>query len=614
MRIPCLLVFLAVTNAKLQPKNVIPHSCATNNNFYWNTLAAHFADATLVTINILHVEKYHNTMAGFVDVVLRNVHVFIKLQKSVCVKHTDLSHGEKKRAPLLAKGAHLVIVWDDEILSDFLDFVPEKIVADRHGKYLILFAHDIAHVCFKFAELVLARFWKEFGIINVCANVPCSCNSNIIYQNHPFLRKINAFNFSELQNHPISTKDLKQYPLRVSMFQRLPTAIEVKNDPIIKVLNKKPPKPELLYSGVDGFMMGTLSQVLNFRIIYQKTDYYEYGKFLANGTAVGSLGDVVYRRVHIAGNGRFMEYYDGGRVEFSLPYQNDYVCFVVPKSQKVPRWIMLFHCFAIESWLAFFTVFTLAAILWKALGGKFLIFYSIFINSPTTFNQLTQKQKLFLIFCLSYNLIILGVFQGSFTTSFSTISYYPDITTLEALAESGLKITSNVEVFKNDNNTLATTLKNRQQPTNGDWALKRAALKRDVAGIERRLDAIYHIQKLFLDENGSPLVHIVDECVTSHFIAFIVPKDSPFLEQFNLVIARLTECGFALKWYRDITGSEILKSRSITLRSGDEKKALVLSDVQAAFYILLMGLGVASCVFLLELWKNERRMPLQYLP
>lgn len=606
MRVRWLLFFLTAANAKLLPETVTT-SCAITNDF-----AAHFSDASLVTINILHVDENHKNMAGLVDLVLK---LSTKVEKPISVRHTLLIKGSKISQVIRRKSTHVIIVWNHVSLSEFLDLIPEEIVGDRRGKYVILFAYNVPRFCFKFkrfAAHVLARFWKQFGIVNVCLHVPCSCDPNKVYQYHPFLRQIDVFNISDLHEKSISMKDLKQYPLRVSMFQRVPTAFQPANDPLLKFYEKKVGLRNMVYSGVDGFIMETLSKVLNFRPVYLETDYYEYGRFLENGTAVGSLGDVVYRRVHIAGNGRFVEDY-GSNAEFSLSYQNDYVCFVVPKSQKVPQWIMLFHCFTSESWLAFLAVFVVAALLWRALNGDFLTFYAIFINSPTTLNSLTQKQKLFLIFCLSYNLIIMGVFQGTFTTSFSTISYYPDITTLEALAKSGLTISSNVDVFKDDNNSLATTLKNLQQPTNGNWALKRAALQRDVAGIERRLDAMYHIQKRFLDENGLPLIHIVDECITSHFIAFIVPKDSPFVEQFNCVIQMLNVGGFTQKWYNDITSSEISRSRSTALRSKDEKKVLLLSDIQAAFYILVIGLSVAFCVFLNELWQNRQRVH-QYLP
>lgn len=594
-----LLFFLPVLTAKLHYKETTT-TCMVNSRFYWNIFAAHFSDASLVTINILHDDDHHDTMNNLVDLVFKYAHVFTKLLKPICVKHTPLS-GIQNSGDFLegvdGRSAYILIVWDHIILSNFLDLIPDEVVRDRRGKYLILFAYNIPQFCFEYNAHVLAQFWKRFGIVNVCVHVPCSCRANKIDYYHPFLQKINTIDIVQLSEKPasltISLKNLHQYPLKVSMFQRQPTAIKTGN----------------LYSGVDGLIMQTLSNYLNFLLVYVETDYYKYGKVLANGTAVGSLGDVVYRRVHIAGNGRFMEDSGTDAVEFSLPYQNDFMCFIVPKSQKIPQWIMLFHCFTLLTWMVFVAMFAVSALIWKALRGEYFAFYAVCINNPliVTFNH---KQKLFLFFYLSYNLILTGIFQGSVTTSFSTISYYSDIKTLEALVKSGLTISSNIDVFKDDNHSLAAILKSRQQPTNGERALQRAAIQQDVAGIERRLDAIYYIHKQFLNENGIPLVHIVDECVTSYFIAFVVPKGSPFLIQFNYVINMLNEAGLPKKWYEDVAATVIFRSRATALRSNDEKKALSINDVQTAFYFLVLGLSFAYCVFLVEIWikRRERSM------
>lgn len=608
-----LLPILITVEAKLQYHEPTT-KCVINNRNYWDTFAAHFSEASLVTINILHVDDYHNSMSFLVDLVFRYTHVFTKLKKAVSVKHTPLSTMENGRMDDVdGRSAYLIITWNERVLTNFLNLIPDGVVRDRRAKYVILFAYSIRQFCYEFDRQnahVLARFWKQFGIVDVCIHIPCSCHANNVYQYHPFLRQIKVLNVTDLQKNPteltISLKDLHRYPLKVSMFERKPTALKAAHDPLMKYFPKM--QRHHSYGGVDGMIIHSLADFLNFRPMFVETDYYKYGRVLENGTAVGSLGDVVYRRAHIAGNGRFVEDYGTDAIEFSLPYSNDYICFVVPKSQKIPQWIMLFHCFSPMSWATLITVFLLSSFIWKVLRGRLLTFYAIFINTSTILSSLSKVQKLFLVFCLSYNLIISGIFQGSLTTSYSTVSYYPDITTLEALASSRLTISSNLDVWKDDNSTIAAALKNKQRFTNGERALERAAIVRDVAAVERRLDAIYYIQEQFLDENGSPLIHIVEECVTAHFISFIVPKGSPFLKKFNLVIRMLNEAGLPKKWYDDIAKSVVLSGKMPALKKNDEDKVVSLNDVQTAFYILVMGLTASSLVFLHELWNKRKRI------
>lgn len=607
MRSSLLLSLATIAVAKLQLHEPALN-CILNNHHYWNIFAAHFSEASLVTINILHADDYHNSMSSVVDLVFKYTHVFTKLKKSVSVRHTDLLDN---RMDEFSDGrtAYLILVWNHDVLKNFLDLNPDGVVRDKRAKYVILFVYNVPWLCYDFDEYnahVLARFWKEFGIVDVCINVPCSCQASKIYRYHPFLKRVDVFNTTNLRESPstltISLKDLHGYPLKVSMFERKPTAIRVENDPLMKHF---PRNTTMSYGGVDGFMMHTIADVLNFKLVFVETDYFKYGRVLENGTAVGSLGDVVYRRVHLAGNGRFVEDYGTDDIEFSQSYQNDYICFVVPKSQAIPHWIMLFHCFSPLSWLALMGVFIFASLTWRALHGQFLTFYAIFTNIPTCLVSLSQTQKLFLFFCLSYNLIINGVFQGSLTTSFSTVSYYPDITTLEALAASGLTISSNVDVWKNDSCTIAKTLREKQRPTNGERALERAALQRDVAAVERRLDATYYIKDQFLDADGLPLVHIVEKCVTAYFISFIVPKGSPFLKKFNHVIRMLNEAGLSKKWYGDVAKSAVYTAKGSTLRMMDDR-VLDLNDVQSAFYLLVIGLVVSFFVFLWEVWRKKK--------
>lgn len=606
MRVCLLLCFVTIVAAKLQ-HHERALNCILNNHYYWSIFAAHFSEASLVTINILHADDYHNGMSYLVDIVFKYAHLFTKLKKSISVRHTLLQNREGDS--LDGRTAYLILVWNHDVLKDFLDLNPNGVVRDRRAKYVILFAYNVPQLCYEFDRYsvhVLARFWKEFGIVDVCINVPCSCQAGKIYRYHPFLKRLDVLNVTNLRKSPstlaISLKDLHGYPLKVSMFERKPTAIRVENDPLMKHF---PKNKSMSYGGIDGFMMHTMADLLNFKLVFVGTDYFQYGRVLENGTAVGSLGDVVYRRVHLAGNGRFLEDYGTNAIEFSHSYQNDYICFVVPKSQAIPHWIMLFQCFSPLSWLAMIAVFIFASLTWKALHGRFLTFYAIFTNTPTCLVSLSQFQKLFLFFCLPYNLIVNGIIQGSLTTSFSTVSYYPDITTLEALASSGLTISSNVDVWKDDNCTIAKTLKNRQRPTNGERAMQRAAFQRDVAAVERRLDATYYINDQFLDDNGLPLVHIVEQCVTGHFISFIVPKGSPFIRKFNSIIKMLNGAGFSKKWYGDVAKNFVYSGKGSALRMSDDR-VLDLGDVQTAFYLLAMGLGVSFFVFLWEVWRRRK--------
>ncbi|XP_044270049.1 uncharacterized protein LOC123014832 [Tribolium madens] len=51
----------------------------------------------------------------------------------------------------------------------------------------------------------------------------------------------------------------------------------------------------------------------------------------------------------------------------------------------------------------------------------------------------------------------------------------------------------------------------------------------------------------YLDQDGTPLLHMTKECLATYFISYIVPKGSSLLNTFNKVILRLVESGLTWK-------------------------------------------------------------------
>lgn len=66
--------------------------------------------------------------------------------------------------------------------------------------------------------------------------------------------------------------------------------------------------------------------------------------------------------------------------------------------------------------------------------------WNIMFAAPSYYLPTRGIERILLTACLLANLILMGTFQGSLTTSFSTVTYYKDINTLEELDATGLPI------------------------------------------------------------------------------------------------------------------------------------------------------------------------------
>lgn len=66
--------------------------------------------------------------------------------------------------------------------------------------------------------------------------------------------------------------------------------------------------------------------------------------------------------------------------------------------------------------------------------------WNIMFAAPSFHLPLRNVERIMMTSCLLANLIITGTFQGTLTTSFSTVTYYKDINTLQELDATGLPI------------------------------------------------------------------------------------------------------------------------------------------------------------------------------
>lgn len=330
--------------------------------------------------------------------------------------------------------------------------------------------------------------------------------------------------------------------LPVSLFIRIPTMVKpiprpLRSDPIYGILNNS-----FGYGGLDGMVLANLAKFLNFTPeIKIPPPEAEYGYKTPNGSFFGSLGDVVYGKVVISFNGRFINDYGTEKIEFTTPIGNDMLCIIVPSAEKVPQWLKIFRCFTIESWISIFGVYWVTTFFWYYLRSinfqkisarsrkdslAALEIYTFFVSAAMKL-PFMDSHRVFITSCLFLNIVITGIFQGSLFRSYTTESYYPNINTLKKFDESGLRIgtasQSLAETFVGDT-PMGKNLRKKVVINSGSSSMDRAAYHRDFAALERSGDAKMRIRAEFTRPDGFELLHVVKECPRSYHVAYIVSK------------------------------------------------------------------------------------------
>ncbi|KAK4293665.1 hypothetical protein Pmani_033655 [Petrolisthes manimaculis] len=94
--------------------------------------------------------------------------------------------------------------------------------------------------------------------------------------------------------------------------------------------------------------------------------------------------------------------------------------------------------------------------------------------------------------------------------------------------------------------------------------------------------------------------YIMDETIFRNYMTWLLPQHTPYTATFSHHMTRLLETGILAKLYRDHVGTLITHDTQVR---GDG--VLNLSHLQGAFILLVLGLGVAFIVLLLERLTNK---------
>ncbi|KAH0819030.1 hypothetical protein GEV33_003761 [Tenebrio molitor] len=259
------------------------------------------------------------------------------------------------------------------------------------------------------------------------------------------------------------------------------------------------------------------------------------------------------------------------------------MCIVVPKAAKLPNWVSVMNSFTGITRFVILLTSIICTMFWYWISSKPFAkaswtMFSILLGTPTKVVPRTG-QYLFLAACMVFSIIILGVFQGSLFKNYTTTTYYADIDTLEELDQSGLPVAMTVWRFMKADSDLMRRLQNKTIRKYQN-SIDSVAYQRNIAMCETKSYLQFLMKTKYVDNDGSPLLHVVDECLTTFLMGNLMPKGSAFLTVFNNVITKVTEAGLTVKWDNDIVDSLTLEKMINLSRNRTTTKPFTLYDVQ----------------------------------
>ncbi|XP_066589967.1 uncharacterized protein [Prorops nasuta] len=213
----------------------------------------------------------------------------------------------------------------------------------------------------------------------------------------------------------------------------------------------------------------------------------------------------------------------------------------------------------------------------------------------------STSQRIFLLTTLFFGLIIGGLYQSYLVSTLSEPLQYPQMVTLEDVANSNMSIITKYANLKDtfqDDSLLEKTLRDRIKVVkNEEPTLDLVAFDQNVIAMGR-LDTL-QLENLtrYYDTDGQKLLHIVEECTATYMLAYVVALDSPFLERVDGLILTMQQIGLRKLWYENMIRPVHAEEQRMRHTYADRKVKLTLDHYSLTFLGLFLGLFGCTCVF-----------------
>ncbi|EDW80987.2 uncharacterized protein Dwil_GK11816 [Drosophila willistoni] len=377
--------------------------------------------------------------------------------------------------------------------------------------------------------------------------------------------------------------------------------------------------------GTDGLMAYYLAERLNATMMVTRPQFYRNH----NLTSDICFMEVAREFDDVAMNIRFYapDTFDR-QAEATIAHNRDDLCVIVPKAQGAPKFWNIFRSFQLWAWLfilgSVFLAYIFCQIVYRHHNAPLEVgmqLYACTLSLPLSHVPNNYSLRLFLICWLIFGMLICTAFKGNLTSMLVFQPFLPDINRIIDLASSNYRIMVRPRHTKHINHFL--TLGHEQEGRIRKLMLEVPEKvlfdhfdENDVsyAYLEKYHIARFQVHARKHTHLGRPYFHLMNSCLVPFHAVYIVPYGSPYLGFLNKLIRSSHEFGFERYWDRIMNAAFIKWGAKVVSRqrhnSNDDPVVLKLEHYQAVFFLWVIGILLASFVFLWEwiigrIWRGQ---------
>lgn len=107
----------------------------------------------------------------------------------------------------------------------------------------------------------------------------------------------------------------------------------------------------------------------------------------------------------------------------------------------------------------------------------------------------------------------------------------------------------------------------------------------------------------YLDpETNRLMLHVVEECPATYFLAYVAQQNSPYVERIDRLILRMQQAGLIGMWYQDMLETVKIVTIRSKLKQRNKRSKLTVAHISLTLVLLGIGLFISTLIFLGEIY------------
>lgn len=383
--------------------------------------------------------------------------------------------------------------------------------------------------------------------------------------------------------------------------------------------------------GLEIQMMNTVAKALNFTPVYtvsQKSE--DWGSISENGTAFGIFKTLLNDEHDLAISclastpNRFLHF------DPSVPYTTESLTWCIPSALLKPKWLSVFNIYEELTWIDIYVTFFIICIVsvvmakksdettsYNDTGNCLINMYAVFMGLSLQNKPRNIPLRTIFFLCAFFNLVISSVYQTTLISFLTEPAFEKQISTIEEIFERRFNffILPQTKIYFTGESTdwVATKLLETAAPCDDAMdCIQKIGRDRNYTMASPRLFLMYVVNN-FMSKQGRPLIDWFQEDVMSFPVQIYMTRGFPLRGRINSYVTQILQTGIQDKWQDDLNFSQKERNGDLgenSSNNNDDPVILTMDQLQGAFLVLGIGLGVALIVLVAELvyYKHKQKV------